>query len=68
MDLSSTIGLLLGIVFIIGGIRTSGQLDTFWDLPSVIIVLGGTLASTLASYPLEDFLNTGKVIKKAFFL
>ena len=67
MDLSSTIGLLLGIVFIIGGIRTSGQLDTFWDLPSVIIVLGGTLASTLASYPLEDFLNTGKVIKKAFF-
>lgn len=67
MDLSSTIGIILGIVFVIGGILTSGNLSTFWDLPSVIIVLGGTIASTLASYPLKDFLNTGKVIKKAFF-
>lgn len=67
MDLSSTIGLLLGIVFIIRGIVTSGNLSSFWDLPSVIIVLGGTIASTLASYPIKDFLNIGKVIKKAFF-
>lgn len=67
MDLSSTIGIILGIVFVIGGILTSGNLSTFWDPPSVIIVLGGTIASTLASYPLKDFLNTGKVIKKAFF-
>lgn len=67
MDLSSTIGLILGVVFIIGGIITSGDLSTFWDLPSVIIVLGGTVASTLASYPLEDFFNIGKVVKKAFF-
>jgi len=67
LDLSSTIGLLLGIVFIIRGIVTSGNLSSFWDLPSVIIVLGGTIASTLASYPIKDFLNIGKVIKKAFF-
>lgn len=67
MDISSVVGLLLGIVFIIGGIVTSGQLNSFGDLPSVIIVLGGTIASTLASFPIENFLNTGKVIKKAFF-
>lgn len=67
MDISSVVGLLLGIVFIIGGIVTSGKLDSFGHLPSVIIVLGGTIASTLASFPIENFLNTGKVIKKAFF-
>ena len=67
MDISSAIGLLLGFGFIIGGIVTSGDIGSFWDLPSVIIVLGGTIASTLASFPMEIFLNTGKVIKKAFF-
>ena len=67
MDISSAIGLLLGIVFIIGGIVTSGEIASFWDLPSVIIVLGGTIASTLASFPMKNFLNTGKIIKKAFF-
>ncbi len=67
MDISSAIGLILGIAFIIGGIVTSGDIGSFWDLPSVIIVLGGTIASTLASFPMENFLNTGKVIKKAFF-
>jgi len=67
LDISSAIGLILGLVFIIGGIMTSGDLGAFWDLPSVIIVLGGTIASTIASFPMENFLNTGKVIKKAFF-
>ena len=67
MDISSAIGLLLGIAFIIGGIVTSGDIGSFWDLPSVIIVLGGTIASTLASFPMKNFLNTGKIIKKAFF-
>ena len=67
MDISSIIGLLLGIAFIIGGIRTTGELGTFWDVSSIIIVLGGTIASTLASFPMKNFLNTGKVIKKAFF-
>ena len=67
MDISSAIGLLLGIVFIIGGIVTSGEIASFWDLPSVIIVLGGTIASTLASFPMKNFLNIGKIIKKAFF-
>lgn len=67
MDISSAIGLLLGFGFIIGGIVTSGEIASFWDLSSVIIVLGGTIASTLASFPMKNFLNTGKIIKKAFF-
>ncbi|HSH36596.1 flagellar motor protein [Schnuerera sp.] len=67
MDISTVLGLLLGVVFIIGGIVTSGQLGTYLHAPAIIIVLGGTIASTLASFPLKNFLNTSKVIKKAFF-
>lgn len=66
MDISTVLGLLLGVVFIIGGILTSGQIDSYIHIPSIIIVLGGTIASTLASFPLKNFLNTSKVIKKAF--
>lgn len=66
MDISTVLGLLLGVVFIIGGILTSGQIDSYVHIPSIIIVLGGTIASTLASFPLKNFLNTSKVIKKAF--
>ena len=60
-------GLLLGIIFVIGGIISSGKLNSYVDIPSIIIVLGGTFASTLASFPLRRFLNTFKVIKKAFY-
>ena len=66
MDISTVLGLLLGVVFIIGGILTSGQIDSYIHIPSIIIVLGGTIASTLASFPLKNFLNTSRVIKKAF--
>ncbi len=48
------------------GILMSGDLLTYWDPASVIITLGGTLASTLTCFPLDDFSNTMKVVKKAF--
>lgn len=48
------------------GILMSGDLLTYWDPASVIITLGGTLASTLTCFPLDDFANTMKVVKKAF--
>jgi len=67
LDIATIIGLISGFVFIIGGIVTSGELGSFWDFASVIIVLGGTIASTLISYPIKSFLNSFKVIKKAFF-
>ena len=66
MDIATVIGLISGFVFIIGGIVTSGDLGSFWHLPSIIIVLGGTIASTLISYPIKSFLGSFKVIKKAF--
>src|SRR5690625_2687193 len=33
---------------------SEGDLVLFWDLPSVFIVLGGTIAATLVSHPFEQ--------------
>lgn len=66
MDLATIIGLILGFTFVIGGILLSGEISAFWHIPSIVIVFGGTLASTLISYPLDSFFKINKVVSKAF--
>lgn len=67
MDLATVIGLVSGFIFVIWGIFISGDIGSFLHAPSALIVLGGTLASTLVSYPIKSFLGTSKVVKNAFF-
>ena len=51
MDLSSIIGVVAGLVLVIFvGIGPS-KIGNFWDPQSIAIVLGGTLAAVIASYP-----------------
>ncbi len=38
----------------------------FIDIPSLMIVLGGTIASTMASYPMDVFSTFAKSIKSSF--
>ncbi|MCI8673186.1 MAG: motility protein A [Lachnospiraceae bacterium] len=59
MDLTTIIGWILGIVLIINGI-TVGKLGNFADGPSVLIVVGGTLAAIIASFPLSTLLDIPK--------
>ena len=65
MDLTSIIGVVVGMVLIIFvGIGPS-DLGNFWDPPSVAIVLGGTLAAVIASYPfsiLKDVVKHTKIL------
>ena len=37
-----------------------------WNAPSVIIVLFGTLAATMASFPMDVFLGLGKSLKRIY--
>lgn len=67
MDIATVIGLISGFAFIIWGIMSSGDIGSFIDVASIIIVLGGTIASTLISYPLKSILGLNKVLKNAFF-
>lgn len=59
MDIASLIGLVLGAVMVVFGILSSGGniVNDFVDVPSVIITIGGSLAGTLASHKLPDFIN-----------
>ena len=66
MDISSILGLILGITFMFWGIYESGDLSAYWNIPSIIITLGGTIASTLTSFPMKDIGNVLKVAKNAF--
>jgi chemotaxis protein MotA len=44
-----------------------GTLVSFLNAPGALIVIGGTLGATLVNFPLQQVLNTGRVVAKAFF-
>ncbi len=67
MDLASIIGLISGAVVVVFGIISGDQgfpaLGNFWDVPSVIITIGGTLTCMLTSNKLSDYIGGFKSIK-----
>lgn len=69
MDIASLAGMLLGAVMFIFGVFSNGGaagLLNMWNLPSVIITIGGSLASTLGSFKLSDFITGLKSAGLAF--
>lgn len=66
MDISSLIGAIAGTSFIAITILLGSSLMLFWNLPSVVIVVGGTLSSAMIAYPLSDFLGVFKTSVKVF--
>lgn len=66
MDLASVVGLVAGVVFVLIAIMSGGTITLFIDIPSFMIVGGGTIGSILINYPLGEVLGVLKVVKKAF--
>ncbi|WP_218352700.1 flagellar motor protein PomA [Alteromonas lipotrueiana] len=66
MDLATVIGMVGGIGFIVMAMILGGELGMFFDVPSVLIVLGGTLFVVLSQYTLGQFFGAGKIAGKAF--
>ena len=67
MDIATLVGLLGGFGIIIGAIATGGDVMMFLDIPSVLIVIGGTFMVTLMQVSLGDFLGSFAIGLKAFF-
>lgn len=67
MDIATLIGFLGGIGIIIGAIAVGGDVMMFVNVPSLLIVFGGTFMVTLMRIPLSDFLRSFGVAAKAFF-
>ncbi|MDT8407673.1 MAG: MotA/TolQ/ExbB proton channel family protein [Methylococcales bacterium] len=66
MDLATLIGFLLGSGIIIAALFSSGDVTMFIDVPSMLIVIGGTFGTTLMRVPLGDFLRSFAIAGKAF--
>ncbi len=67
MDLATIIGIVLAFGLVIGAIVTAGSILIFIDIPSILIVLGGTVGTVLINYPLKDVFAVLGVVKNAFF-
>ena len=57
MDFASIIGILSGISLIASAIWMKGDLANFYNLQGLMIVLGGTIASTILTFPLKDVMK-----------
>ena len=67
MDLATVIGTLLGFGLLVGSILVSGSLSAFVDVPSLLIVVGGTISATLMMERLENCVGALRVAKNALF-
>lgn len=66
MDLATIVGLLGAFGIVIMAMLMSGSIAMFVDVPSVLIVLVGTIFASLMKFSLSQFLGAGKVVGKSF--
>lgn len=64
MDLSTIIGICVAFGLMLMAMLQGGSLGIFIDVPSLLIVCGGTFGNTLVHYPFKDVLEAINVAKK----
>ncbi|MBU1003577.1 MAG: MotA/TolQ/ExbB proton channel family protein [Proteobacteria bacterium] len=68
MDIGTLVGILAGLGLIVGSIMFGGgAIGGFVDLPSVLVVIGGTGAVTFIMFPMGVVIGSVKVGMKTFF-
>ncbi|MFQ5962958.1 MAG: motility protein A [Candidatus Scalinduaceae bacterium] len=70
MDVATPAGMLIGFVLLIMGIILGGGvsgISAFINIPSLLIVVGGTIAATLVRYPLEKVIGLMGIVMKTIF-
>jgi len=65
MDIATVIGIVLAFGLILASIIMGTGLGAFIDIPSIIIVIGGTIASLLIAFPLPTVIGAIKVFLKS---
>jgi len=67
MDLASLIGFLGATAMIVGSMVVGGGIGPFIDIPSVLIVFGGTFFAAMNTKPMGTFLGSFGAMGKSFF-
>jgi len=67
MDIATIAGLAGGFGLVASAIILGGSPGSFINIPSILIVVGGTISVTMMCFSLPEMLKSTKVIAKAFF-
>ena len=67
MDIATVFGILMAGALVISAIVLGGSPAWFISVPSLMIVIGGTVGATLLSYPITQVLGVFKVVRNVFF-
>ncbi len=68
MNITGIIGLVLALGFVVYGCMSGGgSLSNFYDVPSLAIVIGGTLGAVIFNYPVSVLKVLPKMLKLVFF-
>jgi len=67
MDIATVLGVISAFGLVIIAIFMGGGIQLFINIPSLMIVVGGTLGATMINYPLKDVFGVLNVVKKALF-
>ena len=67
MDLATLIGLITAFGIIMASIFLGGSAGTFMNVPSMLVVCGGTVGAVLMQFSIGQFLGAVKIALKAFF-
>ena len=65
MDFATLVGAVSGTVLVLVAIFMGGGLGMFFNVPSLMITVGGTIAATLINFPLAKVMGVFAVAKKA---
>jgi len=66
MDIATVIGVILGSGLVLGSIMMGGPIGPFINVPSMMIVFGGSISACLMNFPLSDVFGVAKVVKNCF--
>lgn len=64
MDKGTLIGIVSGLGLVAVSMMMGGGIGPFIDIPSLIMVLGGTIAATLVNFSFQDVIGLMKVTQK----
>lgn len=63
MDFATIIGIVAGFALIVSSIIMGGGAETFINVQSLMITVGGMICATFINFPMSKLLLTGKVIR-----
>jgi len=67
MDAATLIGIICAFALVLSAIMMGSGLNLFFNVPSLMIVLGGTFGATMINYPIRDVLSVFRVLRNVFF-